>query len=59
MHKKNLDGIVLNSLRDENAGFAVSTNKITYIHSDMSINEFPLQSKLACAQNIFEQILSL
>jgi len=57
--KKNLDGIVLNSLRDENAGFAVSTNKITYIHSDMSINEFPLQSKLACAQNIFEQILSL
>lgn len=59
LNKKNLDGIVLNSLRDENAGFAVSTNKITYIHSDMSINEFPLQSKLACAQNIFEQILSL
>ena len=57
--KKNLDGIVLNSLRDTDAGFSVTTNKITFIHSDLRVESFPLQSKLECAHRIFEQILSL
>ena len=59
LKQKNLDGIVLNSLQDLGAGFSVSTNKITFIHSDHSIKTFPLQSKLECAHRIFEQILSL
>jgi phosphopantothenoylcysteine decarboxylase/phosphopantothenate--cysteine ligase len=59
LKQKNLDGIVLNSLQDPGAGFSVSTNKITFIHSDHSIQTFPLQSKLECAHRIFEQILSL
>ena len=59
LKQKNLDGIVLNSLQDPGAGFSVSTNKITFIHSDHSIKTFPLQSKLECAHRIFEQILSL
>lgn len=57
--KKNLDGIILNSLKDMNAGFTVSTNEITFIHSDLSSKSFPLQSKLECAHRIFEQILCL
>lgn len=57
--KKNLDGIVLNSLRDTDAGFSVTTNKITFIHSDLRVESFPLQTKLECAHRIFEQILSL
>ena len=56
---KNLDGIVMNSLKDTNAGFSVTTNKITFIHNDLRTESFPLQSKLACAHRIFEQILSI
>jgi phosphopantothenoylcysteine decarboxylase/phosphopantothenate--cysteine ligase len=56
---KNLDGIVLNSLRDTAAGFSSNTNKITFIHRDLRIKTFPLQSKLKCAHSIFDQILSL
>lgn len=56
---KNLDGIVLNSLQDADAGFSVSTNKITFIHADFKAESYPLQSKLECAQRIFEQILTL
>jgi phosphopantothenoylcysteine decarboxylase/phosphopantothenate--cysteine ligase len=58
LKNKNLDGVVLNSLQDTGAGFSVSTNKITYIHANQSINEFPLQSKSDCAKVIFKQILS-
>ena len=58
LYNKNLDGIVLNSLEDTGAGFSVSTNKITYIHANQSINKFPLQSKSDCAKVIFKQILS-
>lgn len=59
LQRKNLDGIVLNSLQDEGAGFSVSTNKITFIHADQSIKTFPLQSKKECAHRIFEQIVAL
>lgn len=59
LSRKNLDGIVLNSLQDTDAGFSVSTNKITFIHADFKAESYPLQSKLECAQRIFEQILTL
>jgi phosphopantothenoylcysteine decarboxylase/phosphopantothenate--cysteine ligase len=55
---KNLDGIVLNSLKDKGAGFSSLTNKITFIHNDNTIKTFPLQSKTECAHRIFEQILN-
>lgn len=55
---KNLDGIVLNSLKDKGAGFSGSTNKITYIHADLTSHSFPLLSKEECAKHIFEQILA-
>jgi len=59
LKRKNLDGIVLNSLQDAAAGFSVPTNKITFIHEDLRIHSYPLQSKLDCAHRIFEQILTL
>lgn len=59
LSRKNLDGIVLNSLQDPDAGFSVKTNKITFIHADFRAESYPLQSKLECAQRIFEQILTL
>tara|TARA_A100001011_G_C14322305_1_gene851404 strand:+ start:1179 stop:2381 length:1203 start_codon:yes stop_codon:yes gene_type:complete len=57
--KKNLDGIVLNSMQDEGAGFSVNTNKIQFIKADLTVKKFPLLSKLECASLIFNQILSL
>jgi phosphopantothenoylcysteine decarboxylase/phosphopantothenate--cysteine ligase len=59
LSRKNLDGIVLNSLQDPDAGFSVTTNKITFIHADFRAESYPLQPKLECAQRIFEQILTL
>lgn len=57
--RKNLDYIVLNSLRDPGAGFAVPTNKITLISKDGEFLEFPLKSKKEVAKDIFNSILSL
>ncbi len=51
LQKKNLDMIVLNSLRDEGAGFKGSTNKIKII-TESSVTEFPLKSKGEVAKDI-------
>ena len=58
LKEKNLNAIVLNSLNDKRAGFSSNTNKISYIQHNHSVKRFPLQSKLDCANSIFEQILS-
>ena len=49
---KNFDFIVLNSLRDEGAGFGHDTNKITVIRSGGKTSEFSLKSKAAAAADI-------
>lgn len=53
---KNLDIIVLNSLRDEGAGFQVDTNKITIIDKHGKRTAFDVQSKAATATNILNYI---
>ncbi|WP_333879431.1 bifunctional phosphopantothenoylcysteine decarboxylase/phosphopantothenate--cysteine ligase CoaBC, partial [Flavobacterium sp.] len=45
IQKKNLDLIVLNSLQDEGAGFAKSTNKVTFIDNHFTIEPMPLKTK--------------
>ena len=57
--KKKFDLIVLNSLRDEGAGFGESTNKITLIYPDKSSKSFALKSKAAVAQDIVGAIIEL
>ncbi|MCC8114906.1 MAG: bifunctional phosphopantothenoylcysteine decarboxylase/phosphopantothenate--cysteine ligase CoaBC [Bacteroidales bacterium] len=57
--KKNLDMIVLNSLRDPGAGFQTDTNKITIIDADGSEIAFPLKTKREAAADIIDHILSL
>jgi phosphopantothenoylcysteine decarboxylase/phosphopantothenate--cysteine ligase, prokaryotic len=57
MLKKNLDFIVLNSLQDEGAGFAVDTNRISIINPDGSIEEFSLKSKKEVAADIVEKLI--
>ena len=58
LEKKNLDYIVLNSLRDKGAGFGVDTNKVTIIGRDGSRTESPLLSKQEVAGLIINTVTS-
>jgi len=55
--KKNLDLIVLNSLRDAGAGFGLATNKVTFIDKNFTIIQNELKSKEAVAQDIIDLII--
>jgi phosphopantothenoylcysteine decarboxylase/phosphopantothenate--cysteine ligase len=59
MKRKNLDMIVLNSLRDEGAGFGYDTNRITIIDRNNNIDKFELKSKDEVASDILGKIISL
>lgn len=54
MKQKNLDYIVLNSLRDEGAGFGFDTNKITILSSDGEKKAFGLKTKSEVAKDIID-----
>jgi len=56
LQRKHLDLIILNSLKDEGAGFAVNTNKITIIDKSKSTVSFPLKSKTLVAIDIVDSI---
>ncbi len=57
--RKNLDFIVMNSLRDPGAGFRTDTNKITIIKADGTSVPYPLKSKTEVAQDIIDFICGL
>lgn len=57
--RKNLDMIVLNSMRDSGAGFGVDTNKVTILTSDNRRLEFSLKPKTEVANDILDTILTL
>jgi len=56
LHTKNLDFIVLNSLKDESSGFGFDTNKVTIIANDQSITKFELKTKTEVAADLFDLI---
>lgn len=56
LQRKNLDYIVLNSLRDKGAGFGVDTNKVTILSRDGRRTESPLLSKKEVARLIVETV---
>lgn len=56
---KNADMIVLNSLKDEGAGFGHDTNKVTLLRLGLPHLSLPLQSKTEVADAIVNQILEL
>lgn len=58
IQKKNLDLIVLNSLRDEGAGFGKPTNKVTFIDSEFGIESLDLKSKEAVAGDILNKVIA-
>ena len=59
MERKNLDAIVLNSLRDKGAGFGVDTNRVTILRADGNSLELPLLSKEEVANQIIRYSILL
>jgi phosphopantothenoylcysteine decarboxylase / phosphopantothenate---cysteine ligase len=59
LKNKNLDMIVLNSLKDDNSGFEYNTNKITVINKNGKQIAFPLMSKFQAANKIISEVLKL
>lgn len=58
LQQKNADMIVLNSLRDEGAGFNVPTNKVSLLRPNCPILSLPLMSKEDTAERIVQEILT-
>ncbi len=62
LHKlkaKNLDMIVMNSLRDKGAGFRTDTNKVTIYKLDGGELHFDMKPKREVASDIIDTLLSL
>ncbi|MEM9937089.1 MAG: bifunctional phosphopantothenoylcysteine decarboxylase/phosphopantothenate--cysteine ligase CoaBC [Bacteroidota bacterium] len=55
--RKNLDMIVMNSLKDAGAGFGHDTNKITIFDREGGETSFPLKSKEELAKDIMLEIV--
>ncbi len=55
--KKNADIIILNSLKDEGAGFKNDTNKITIFSKNGSETKYGLKLKTEVAQDIYQYII--
>lgn len=58
LKNKNLDLIVLNSLKDKGAGFGGTTNKVKFINSNNEIVDHTLKSKTEVAQDLLIYIVS-
>ena len=59
LKRKNLDFIVLNSLRDQGAGFRCDTNKITIIDNAGGVTSYPLKTKREVASDIVNKLVTL
>jgi phosphopantothenoylcysteine decarboxylase/phosphopantothenate--cysteine ligase len=56
LRKKNADLIVMNSIKDEGAGFESETNKISILDKDNKLSTFELKSKALVAKDIVDYI---
>jgi len=56
LRKKNLDLIVLNSLREKGAGFRYDTNRVSIIDKNNNIEDYELKPKAEVAVDILNKI---
>ncbi len=59
LNAKNLDLIILNSLKDSGAGFNTNTNKVTILDKSGRINRGELKDKREVAADIFDAVKAL
>ena len=57
LQTKNLDMIILNSMKDKGAAFGFDTNKISIIEKDLSITNYDLKEKSEVAKDIVSSII--
>jgi phosphopantothenoylcysteine decarboxylase/phosphopantothenate--cysteine ligase len=58
LHSKNFDMIVLNSLRDDGAGFGHDSNQIVIMEKNGEKTRYPLKSKKQVAVDIVDKMIS-
>ena len=59
LHNKNLDFIVLNSLKTKGAGFGTQTNKVSIIDAKDKVEHFDLKPKSEVAIDIANKVLKI
>jgi phosphopantothenoylcysteine decarboxylase/phosphopantothenate--cysteine ligase len=59
LHNKNLDFIVLNSLKDDGAGFAHDTNKVSIFDKKGKVQHFDKKPKTEIARDIINYVLNI
>ena len=59
LFNKNLDVVVLNSLKDDGAGFGTPTNKVTLLFKNGSERALPLKAKNEVAIDILDEAVKL
>lgn len=57
--RKNLDGIVINSLSDEGAGFGFDTNKISFLQNGKDAVHYPLKTKNEVANDVLSHLKNI
>ena len=57
LKEKNADYIVLNSMRDPNAGFGMNTNKVTIFDKEMNEYAYEAKDKTLVAQDIVDLLI--
>lgn len=58
LQRKNLDFIVLNSLRDKNAGFGTDTNKVRILRRNAEPIDFECKLKSLVAKDIIDILVN-
>ena len=59
LEKKNLDLVVLNSMRDRGAGFGTDTNRVTMIDRMGNIEKYELKPKAQVAVDLVQRVLKI
>jgi phosphopantothenoylcysteine decarboxylase/phosphopantothenate--cysteine ligase len=59
LEKKGFDLLVANDATEEGAGFGVSTNRVTILGADGSVDDLPLMSKDEVAEAILDRVEAL
>jgi phosphopantothenoylcysteine decarboxylase/phosphopantothenate--cysteine ligase len=59
LHNKNLDFIVLNSLKDKGAGFTHDTNKVSIFDKKENVKHFDKKPKTEIAEDIINYVLNI
>jgi phosphopantothenoylcysteine decarboxylase/phosphopantothenate--cysteine ligase len=56
LERKHMDAIILNSLKDQGAGFGTDTNRVTILKANGQSTELPLQTKATIANQIIAHL---